>query len=140
MAKQRNSEPEPDVTGDTKGLTILLADDEAGIRHLAGQVLRSQGYIVLEAADGVHALEVAEQHPGPIHLLLTDWCMPRLDGGELIRRLSNGRPETAMLVMSGCMDVEAPPKAVVLCKPFNQRELVSAVNEAIECSFSGHRW
>ena len=64
-------------------LTILIADDEESIRNLAGQVLRSHGYTVLEAADGLEALEVAERHSGPIHLLLTDWCMPRLDGGGL---------------------------------------------------------
>jgi len=75
-------------------------------RNLAGQVLRSYGYTVLEAADGLEALEVAERHPWPIHLLLTDWCMPRLDGGGLIRRLSDGRPGTAILVMSGYMNLE----------------------------------
>jgi two-component system, cell cycle sensor histidine kinase and response regulator CckA len=103
-----------------------------------GQVLRSYGYTVLEAADGVEALKVAEQHPEPIHLLLTDWSMPRLDGGGLIRRLSNGRPETAIPVMSGCMDVEAPPKAAVLRKPFHTQDLVNTVNEVLEFSSNGH--
>jgi CheY-like chemotaxis protein len=131
MANERNANPKAGVTGKASGLTILLADDEAVIRHLAGHVLRSNGYTVLEAADGVEALEVAEQHPGPIHLLLTDWCMPRLDGGGLIRRLSNGRPETAILVMSGYMNVEPPPKATVLCKPFNAQDLVDSVNEVL---------
>ena len=93
-----------------------------------GQVLRSHGYVVLEAADGVEALEVAEQHSGPIHLLLTDWCMPRLDGGGLIRRLSNGRPETAIVVMSGHLNVESPPKAAVLRKPFKSQDLLDSVN------------
>jgi CheY-like chemotaxis protein len=120
------------VTGETSGFTILLADDEAGIRRLVGQILRSHGYTVLEAADGVEALEVAEQHPGPIHLLLTDWCMPRLDGGGLIHKLGDGRPETATLVMSGCIDVvELPPKIAVLRKPFNFQDLVDSVNAAL---------
>lgn len=120
------------------GLTILLADDEAGIRDLVGEVLRYNGYTVLEAADGVEALKAAEQHPGPIHLLLTDWCMPRLDGGGLIRMLSNGHPETAILVMSGYPDCEAPPKAAVLRKPFNSQNLVDSVNEVLEFSLNGH--
>jgi two-component system cell cycle sensor histidine kinase/response regulator CckA len=136
MAKQRDSKPEVGVTGDASGLTILLADDEAGVRQLAGQVLRSHGYTVLEAVDGVEALEVAERHPGPIHLLLTDWCMPRLDGGGLIRKLSARRPEVVILVMSGYMDLEAPPKAAVLRKPFYPQDLVNAVNK---CSNSDPR-
>jgi len=112
-------------------LTILLADDEARIRNLVSEILRSHGDTVLEAADGVEALEVAEQHPGPIHLLLTDWCMPRLDGGGLIRRLRNGSPETAILVMSGYIDGESPPEAAVLRKPFNSQDLVDSVNEVL---------
>jgi CheY-like chemotaxis protein len=138
MAKEHNTNPEPGVTGEASELTVLLADDDAAIRRLAGQVLRSSGYTVLEAADGVEALKVAEQHPGADNLLLTDWSMPRLDGGGLIRRLSNGRPETAILVMSGCMDVEAPPKAAVLRKPFHTQDLVNTVNEVLEFSSNGH--
>lgn len=134
MATERKVFPRPGSTGDASKLTILLADDEAGIRGLVGQVLRSHGYIVLEAADGVEALAVAGHHPGPIHLLLTDWCMPRLDGGGLIRRLSDGRPEMAILVMSTCIDVDALPKAEVLCKPFNSQDLVDAVDEMLEVS------
>jgi two-component system cell cycle sensor histidine kinase/response regulator CckA len=66
MAKEHNTNPEPGVTGEASELTVLLADDDAAIRRLAGQVLRSSGYTVLEAADGVEALKVTEQHPEPI--------------------------------------------------------------------------
>lgn len=125
------ADPEGLVTGETGGLTILLADDEAPIRRLVGLVLRSCGYTVLEAGDGVEALEVAEQHPGPIHLLLTDWCMPRLDGGGLISKLSIRRPETAILVMTGCLDAESPPTAPVLRKPFNPQALVESITGAL---------
>lgn len=128
---QRAPSPELEGDGEASGLTILLADDEAAIRNLTGQVLRSYGYRVLEAADGLEALEVAQRHPGPIHLLLTDWCMPRLDGGGLIRRLSDGRPETAILVMSGYMDHKLPPKSALLRKPFNSQALVESVSEAL---------
>jgi CheY-like chemotaxis protein len=117
--------------------TILLADDEAGIRLLVGQILRSHGYAVLEAEDGEEALELAEQHSGPIHLLLTDWRMPKLDGGGLIRRLSDARPETAVIVMSGYMDVEAPAKATVLRKPFKPQDLANAVKGVFELSSTG---
>jgi CheY-like chemotaxis protein len=126
--------PRPELEADTQasGLTILLADDEAAIRNLAGQILRTYGYTVLEAADGLEALEVAERHPGPIHLLLTDWCMPRLDGGGLIRKLSDGRPETAILVMSGHLNGELPPKSAILRKPFNSKALVESVIQALQ--------
>ena len=129
---QRAPRPESEADGEASGLTILLADDDSGIRRLVGQVLRSYGYTVLEAADGFEALEVAERHPGPIHLLLTDWCMPRLDGGGLIRRLSDGRPETAILVMSGYMNGELPPKSAILRKPFNSQALVESVSGALQ--------
>ena len=101
MAERCDLGPELGGSGDSRRLTILVADDEVAIRRLVGEILRQQGFTVLEAADGVEALEVAEQHPGPIHLLLTDWCMPRLNGGWLIRGLRNGRPETAIVIMSG---------------------------------------
>ncbi len=131
VANERNENPKAGVNVEAGGLTILLADDDAGIRQLVGHLLRSDGYTVLEAADGVEALEVAEQHHGTIHLLLTDWSMPRLDGGGLIRRLSGGHPETAMLVMSGSLNIETPSKAAVLRKPFNYLDLVASVNGAL---------
>ena len=136
MTNEPTANPRTGVSGEARGMTILLADDEAGIRRLVGKVLRSKGYKVLEAADGLEALEVAEQHPGPIHLLLTDWSMPRLDGGGLIRRLSTGRPETAILVMSGYMNGKLPPKAAILSKPFKSQDLVDSVNGVLY----GQRW
>ncbi len=129
---QRSRRWKLEADAKASGLTILLAEDEPAIRNLAVKVLRSYGYIVLEAVDGLEALEVAERHPGPIHLLLTDWCMPRLDGGGLIRRLRDGRPETAVLVMSGYMNGELPPKSALLRKPFNSQALVESVNGAIQ--------
>jgi CheY-like chemotaxis protein len=124
-----NGNPKRGFIEDGRGMTILLADDEAGIRDLVGRVLRSHGYTVLEAADGAAALEVAEQHAGPIHLLLTDWCMPRLGGEVLIYRLSNRR--TAVVVMTGYADIEAPPRVAVLRKPFNLQDLVKTVDGAL---------
>jgi hypothetical protein len=63
--------------------------------------------------------------------------LPRPDGGGLIRKLSDRRPETAILVMSGYMDVEAPPKAAVLRKPFHPQDLVNTVNGVLEFSSNG---
>ena len=134
MAGRYGLVPERGRSGDGRGLTVLVADDEGGIRRLVGQILREHDFTVLEAADGVEALEVAEQHPGPIHLLVTDWCMPRLNGRGLIRGLRNGRPETAILVMSGDLDGDPPPKAGFLCKPFNLQGLMETVDRVLEVS------
>jgi diguanylate cyclase (GGDEF)-like protein len=117
---------------DADGFTILIADDEAGIRMLAGEVLRSHGYNVLQAADGVEALELAAQHPGPIHLLLTDLSMPRLGGWELHRRLNYVRPGTATLFMAGDLDTGLHPEAAFLPKPFATSALVRKVNETLK--------
>ena len=117
---------------DGSTMTILLADDEEAIRGLVAPVLRRHGFTVLEAADGVDAMAVAERHAGPIHLLLTDWRMPRMTGGELIRRLSEGRPETAILVMTGEMYVETLSIDPVLRKPFKPQDLMDAVGKALD--------
>jgi len=132
MSQQRNANPDRSRTEETSGLTVLLADDEAMIRNLIGPMLRGLGYTVLEAADGVEALEIAERHSGPIHLLLTDWRMPRVDGDGLIRVLSNGHPEMAILVMSGNMDAGTPYNGPFLSKPFKLQNLLQAVNEALK--------
>ena len=116
------------------GFTILVADDDHAIRTLTGGVLRSYGYNVLQAADGVDALEVAAQHPGPIHLLLTDVSMPRLDGWGLHRRMSSERPETTTLFMSGSLDPGQHQHAAFLPKPFTVLALVQKVNEALKVS------
>jgi two-component system, cell cycle sensor histidine kinase and response regulator CckA len=81
--------------------TILLAEDEANLRYLARQFLEKQGYKVLEAADGAAAMQIAVAHEGVIHLLLTDVIMPGMNGRELAQRISEIRPQTKVLYMSG---------------------------------------
>jgi CheY-like chemotaxis protein len=127
------------AAADAPGFTILIADDEAGIRTLAGEILRSHGYHVLHAADGVEALDLAEQHPGPIHLLLTDLSMPRLDGRELHRRMRNVRPETVTLFMSGDLDPALPKDAAFLPKPFACDALVRMIDEVFDVVAAGGR-
>jgi len=84
--------------------TILVVEDEPALRTLARRVLRSYGYAVLEAADGVEALAVVERHGGPIHLLVTDVVMPNMGGRELAERLTALRPAIRILYMSGYSD------------------------------------
>ncbi|HEY1207069.1 MAG: response regulator [Bryobacteraceae bacterium] len=120
-------------------MTILVADDQPEVRAHVQQVLKTHGYHVLQAADGVEALEVAARHSGPIHLLLTDIEMPRLDGRELHRRLNHERPETRTLFMSGSWDTGLHPTAAFLSKPFVARALVRKVNEVLRQSSCRNR-
>jgi signal transduction histidine kinase len=83
--------------------TILVAEDESGVRTFVCETLEQLGYTVLWAADGHEALRTLEQH-GSIHLLLTDVIMPVMDGRELARRVSALRPGTKVVYMSGYTD------------------------------------
>src|SRR5438128_1711702 len=79
-------------------------DDEAIVRRLVHEVLRMNGYTVLEAIQGDDALRLCEEHPGGIDLLLTDVMMPGMSGRELAERAAVLRPETRVLFMSGYTD------------------------------------
>jgi signal transduction histidine kinase/CheY-like chemotaxis protein len=84
--------------------TILLAEDDDSVRVVVGEVLRDLGYRVLEAREGRAALTLAETHPGPIDLLLSDVVMPGMSGTELHRRLAARRPGLRALMISGYSD------------------------------------
>ena len=75
--------------------TILLAEDEDGVRHVVAQMLREQGYTVLPANGGAEALRIAQTHSGPLQLLVSDVMMPRMNGPELAERLRELRPTCA---------------------------------------------
>jgi len=83
--------------------TILVVEDELGVRTLVCETLELLGYTVLRAGNGQEALRMLEQH-GTIHLLLTDVIMPVMDGRELARRVSALRPGTKVVYMSGYTD------------------------------------
>jgi PAS domain S-box-containing protein len=84
--------------------TILIVEDEDEVRTLAGEVLASYGYEVLQARTPAEALLIAERHTGPIPLLLTDVIMPGMSGRILAERLAPLRPEMNVLYMSGYTD------------------------------------
>jgi two-component system cell cycle sensor histidine kinase/response regulator CckA len=90
------------VGRDTGGSeTILVVDDEEGVREVATQYLSARGYFVLTAESGARALELAAAHPGPIHVLVTDALMPGMNGPALAKQLLGQRSETKVLYMSG---------------------------------------
>ena len=84
--------------------TILLVEDEEQVRQIAEEILKSQGYRVLAAANGELALALAKQYQGEIHLLITDVVMPAMSGRALVEQLSPLRPDMAVLYMSGYTD------------------------------------
>ncbi len=81
--------------------TILLVEDEDAVRNVIRKVLSKAGYAVLVAANGEQALKCVQDHPNPIHLLLTDVIMPKMTGRDLAERLVRLRPDTRVLYMSG---------------------------------------
>jgi PAS domain S-box-containing protein len=130
--------PSPTPSGGTE--TILLADDEDGLRDTVTRTLRKAGYTILAATNGADALDIAEQHPHPIHLLLSDVVMPGLRGDELAARLLQRRPATKILFMSGhAGDLMSDhgtlePGVTVLSKPFTANELLTAIRTMIGIS------
>jgi PAS domain S-box-containing protein len=84
--------------------TILLVEDQDGIRDLVREYLEKNGYTVLHAANGIEALKIANGHEGAIQLLLSDVIMPNLGGVELAQQLSRPRPDMKVLFMSGYPD------------------------------------
>jgi hypothetical protein len=72
--------------------TVLFVEDEEPVRKLGQRILEREGYTVLVAEDGDEALRIAEVHPGPIHVLLTDVVMPGMNGVDLARRVEPLRP------------------------------------------------
>jgi CheY-like chemotaxis protein len=117
--------------------TILLAEDEEGVRELAREILEEAGYEVLAAPSGVEAVRLAETHPGPIHLLLTDVVMPGMSGPDVARRVRALRPELAILYMSGygggAMTERGAlyPDAGVISKPFSPDLLTQTVRDTL---------
>jgi len=118
--------------------TILFVEDEDAVRATAREVLESNGYTVIEARDGVEALEQSTRHGGEIQLLVSDVVMPRMGGGELAQRLTAARPGIRVLFISGYPDDALVRHGVVergsllLQKPFALADLVRKVREVLD--------
>jgi signal transduction histidine kinase len=115
------AQPEAPAEG-AVGLTILVADDQAPLRHALVEVLRINGHTVLESESSTGALDLARDHQGTLDVLLTDVVMPGLRGPELARRVAKVHPEVQVMYMSGyaenSSDSQLPPDCIFLQKPF----------------------
>ncbi len=115
--------------------TILVVDDEPQIRSLVKSVLSRRRHRILEASDGVEAVEVFERPGVKIDLILTDVIMPRMDGIELAGRASSQSPKLRVIYMSGKCEADAVRRDVdtkgfgFVRKPFNIGELDRKVNQ-----------
>jgi len=121
--------------------TILLAEDEVALRELMSHSLRRLGYTVLVAQDGTEALEMCERYPGPIHLVLTDIVMPRMNGLQLKERVTARRSGVKFLFVSGYVDAALQSElfsqhAAFLEKPFPPNELAHKVRQLLD--FGSH--
>jgi len=118
--------------------TILLVEDEETVRRLTREVLKTQGYTVLEARDGVEALSIFEQRDGTIDLMLTDVVMPRIGGAELARRVRSISPNMKVVCMSGYTDDAllhhgvSDANIAFLQKPFTPAALTRKVREVLD--------
>jgi two-component system cell cycle sensor histidine kinase/response regulator CckA len=134
------SEPPREEPAHTRGRgeTLLVVEDEAALRDVAGRVLSGAGYRVLAADGGMQALELAARHDGEIDLLVSDVVMPGMLGKELAERLTGVRPGTRVLYMSGyaqpvlASQGTLDPGVALLEKPFTAADLLSAVRKRLD--------
>jgi signal transduction histidine kinase len=117
------------------GETILVAEDEPGVRSVVVTQLRRKGYKVLEAGNGEDALRVAAAHPTTIHLLLTDVMMPGMTGPELAEAIEKARPEIRIIFMTGyAEEISKLDGRRVLEKPFRFETLAQQLREALDAA------
>jgi CheY-like chemotaxis protein len=138
----------PRAEGDLQGLpetplsfrgdeTVLLVEDEDGVRELIWKILTEHGYTVLEARHGRDALDVAASYQHPIQLLLSDVVMPEMGAGELADQLLAERPEMKVIYISGYTTDEVVRRGVsqndaaFIQKPFTPDELMQQVRSVL---------
>jgi two-component system cell cycle sensor histidine kinase/response regulator CckA len=136
-AKEVAAETKPrdaDLTGQG---TILLVEDEEGLRSLNARGLRSRGYTVVEASNGIEAMEVLEEQDGAVDLVVSDVVMPEMDGPTLLKEMRARNPNLKIIFVSGYAE-EAFEKSLpeneqfaFLAKPFALSALIAKVKETM---------
>jgi two-component system cell cycle sensor histidine kinase/response regulator CckA len=128
------AKPRTDLTGQG---TILLVEDEEGLRSLNARGLRSRGYSVIEASNGIEALEALEEKNGAVDLVVSDVVMPEMDGPTLLKTMRGRNPDLKIIFVSGYAE-DAFEKSLpenqqfaFLPKPFTLSQLVAAVKETM---------
>ncbi len=115
--------------------TVLLVEDESGVRKFAAEVLRRRGYRVLTAQNPEEAQQVCRGFADPIDLLVTDIVMPGMSGQELAATIQPRRPEMSVLYMSGYPALHLSDRlnraSAFLAKPFSPAELAEKVSEVL---------
>ncbi len=115
--------------------TILLTEDEAGVRGYVRHILERHGYRVAEASNGLEAMDVLRSFPGPIHLLLTDVVMPEIGGVELAAEFASFYPGVPVLYMSGYNDrlwMQGETEVNFIQKPFASPALLARIRELLD--------
>jgi two-component system, cell cycle sensor histidine kinase and response regulator CckA len=120
--------------------TILLVEDSEALRELTCHLLRGCGYTVLDAGNPAEAILIAEQHKGPLPLLITDIVLPGINGRELAERLTSARHEMRVLYTSGFIEIPEAMhansilKCAFLEKPFTRLELITTVRGLLDAA------
>jgi two-component system, cell cycle sensor histidine kinase and response regulator CckA len=118
--------------------TILVVEDEDGVRHMVRRMLESCGYTVLTARNAGEALLILERHEPPVHLMLTDVVMPGISGPDLAARVLESRPQLKVLYTSGHTENPALPRSVAgnatrfIGKPYTRVELTRIVRQTLD--------
>jgi two-component system cell cycle sensor histidine kinase/response regulator CckA len=122
--------------------TILLVEDESGVRESERKFLLLNGYIILDAADGENALRIAAEFRGLIHLVITDVVMPRMGGAKLANQLRAERPDLRVLFVSGYAEATVLRQGAIdlstsfLQKPFSLKTLAHKIRKVLELDSS----
>ncbi len=123
--------------------TILVVEDQLEVRELILEMLRMEGFNVLDADSGAAGLQLAREHQGPIALLITDVVMPDMNGRQLAENFAKFRPETKVLFMSGYTDDVVAHRGILdpgvqfISKPFTPAALAARVRQLLQKTVSG---
>ncbi|MBX3172167.1 MAG: PAS domain-containing protein [Candidatus Eremiobacteraeota bacterium] len=118
--------------------TILVIEDEAGVRKVARLALESKGYSVLEASSGAEAVRLLSHYQGPIHCILSDVVMPGMSGPQAVEAIRSQRPELPVVFMSGYLDESVTSREELAAgrgfvqKPFSPLSLAKTIRQVLD--------